>query len=194
MRRIIATILLFAVFGVSTISIAQEYEYEDYSWDPFMPIKGAFADISVGSPGFGIGIGGRYMCFGLNLALIGLANSTPAYALQHPPGVVINRNQPLPQGFEEDKFLSTMITADALLYADLFEKISLNASIGFYSRNDSILAKRVDTGSRYIYKNETDAGLCFGVGAEYVLNDKLNIGAGFHTERGAIIRFTYLWF
>ncbi len=193
MKKFIATILLFAVLGVSSISLAQEYN-DVYHWEPLNPIKGAFVDLSVGSPGFGIGAGFRYAFVGFNLGLIGLTNSSPVYALQYPPGVVIHRDRPLPSGYEEEKFLSSMLTGDVVFYADILEKISLNASIGHYARNDSILAKRIDTGSKYIYKNETESGLCFGVGAEYVLNDNFNVGAGYHTQRGVLFRLTYLWF
>ncbi|MBX3043004.1 MAG: hypothetical protein KIT33_02030 [Candidatus Kapabacteria bacterium] len=189
MKKFTALLLILSVFSITTVSVAQ-----DYKWDPFMPIKGAFADVSVGSDGFGIGAGGRYMMFGLNLGLTGILNNSPTYALQYPPGVTINRNEPLPVGYTEEKFMSMMINVDAMFYFDFFETLSLNASVGFYSKNDSILAKNIDTGSRYIYRNEPQSGLCFGVGAEYVLQDNLNVGAGFHTQRGAVIRLTYLWF
>jgi hypothetical protein len=189
MKKFIATILIFTIFGLTSASIAQEY-----AWEPLSPVKGVFGDVSVGSPGFGIGAGARYMFVGLNLSLMGLANSTPTYALQGPAGVFFNRNQPLPSGYEEEKFLSMMLAGDLIFYMDYFEKLSFNASIGYYSRNDSILAKNITTGSRYIYSNVTESGLCFGLGAEYVLNDNFNAGAGFHTQRGVVIRLTYLWF
>jgi hypothetical protein len=189
MKKFTTFLLIYSIMGLSSAAIAQEYK-----WDPMNPIKGVFADLSVGSNGFGIGAGARYMFFGLNLGLTGLANSSPSYAFQYPAGVVINRNQPLPGGYEEERFMSTMIHADLMLYFDYFESLSFNGSVGFYSKNDTILAKNITTGSRYIYRNETESGLCFGLGAEYVLNDYLNIGAGFHSQRGVAFRLTYLWF
>ncbi len=190
MKKIVSYLLIYSIFGLST-AVAQ---YDKYVWEPLTPIKGAFGDVSIGGDGLGVGIGARYMFFGLNIGLTGLANSTPAYALQAPSGVNIIRNQPLPSGFEEERFLSMMIDADLMLYFDLAETISFNASIGFYSKNDTILAKNIQNGSRFIYDNETESGLCFGLGAEYVLQESINVGAGYHTQRGILFRLTYLWF
>ena len=189
MKKITAFLLIYTIMGLTSTAVAQEYK-----WEPLSPIKGVFADFSIGSEGFGIGAGARYMFVGLNLGLTGLANSSPPYAHQNPPGVNIIRNQPLPPGYEEERFMSMMINGDLMFYMDYFEQFSFNASIGFYSKNDTILAKNTATGSRYIYNNETQSGLCFGIGAEYVLQDYLNVGAGYHTQRGVVVRLTYLWF
>ncbi len=175
--------------GFSTAAIAQ-----DYVWEPLSPIKGGFGDVSIGSPGFGVGAGFRYMFVGLGLGLVGLTSESPAYALQYPPGLSLNRNQPLPNGYEEEKFLSMMINGDIIFYFDLHEKVSFNLSAGYYSRNDSILAKNIVSGSRYIYRNQVESGMCFGLGAEYVLHDNFNIGAVYHSERGLLFRLTYIWF
>lgn len=191
MKRFVASILIVSIFALSTASVAQD---DKYVWEPLTPIKGVFGDISIGGDGFGVGAGARYMFVGFNLGLTGIANSTPAYAMQAPAGIRIDRSQPLPVGFEEEKFLSMMINADVLFYFDLAETISFNGSLGFYSKNDTILAKNVENGSRFIYKNETESGLCWGLGAEYVLQENINIGGGYHSQRGLTFRVTYLWF
>jgi hypothetical protein len=166
---------------------------DKYVWEPMLPIKGIFGDISFGNPGLGIGAGGRYMMFGLNLGLVGITNTSPAYAKQIPTGVTIRRDQPLPNGYEEERFLSTMINVDAMFFLDWTENVSFNVSLGYYSANDSILAKNIVSGSRYIYRNEVKSGMCYGVGLEYVIHVSANIGMGYHTERGFVFRATYIW-
>lgn len=191
MKKFTAYVLILTMFSLTSITVAQD-DSDGYKWDPFMPIKGAFGDVSVGSDGFGFGVGARYAFVGLNLALTGIANSSPSYQLYN-PNIPLKRTDPLPVGYTQERFMSMMINVDAMFYLDLFESLGFNASIGYYSKNDTILAKDMN-GSRLFWKNETDAGLCFGVGAEYLLQESFSVGAGFHTQRGAVIRLTYLWF
>jgi len=189
MKKFTACLLILTIFSLTSVSVAQE---DGYSWDPFLTVKGAFGDVSVGSDGFGFGVGARYAFVGLNIALTGIANTSPTYQL-HNPNIPLRRTDPLPVGYTQERFMSMMINADAMFYFDFFETLGFNASVGFYSKNDTILAKD-DKGSRLFWKNETESGLCFGVGAEYLLQESFSVGAGFHTQRGAVIRLTYLWF
>lgn len=191
MKKFISFILIYLIFGLSAVTAVFP---QDYKWEPLSPIKGVFADISVGGNGFGLGAGFRYSFIGLNLGLTGITNTSPTYAHQLPVGVVINRNQPLPNGYVEESFLSAMFNADAVFYLDLLENFSFNAQVGYYAKNDSVLAKNVATGSKYIYTTRAESGICLGAGIEYVLQENINIGASFHSVRGVLFRFTYLWF
>ncbi|HRP02269.1 MAG TPA: hypothetical protein PLE30_06430 [Candidatus Kapabacteria bacterium] len=182
-RNKVYSLIVVFIFFIATLS--------SYSIDFKNKQKAFFGDVGIGSPGLSIGAGYRYWFLGLNVSLGGFLNSIPGYNHSIPNGIKINRNEPLPNGFREDKYTSTLMCIDVNGYYEQFLPVILTASIGYYSQTDTVTAFQLSTGNRYLYKAETNSGLSFGIGAEYQINDIISAGAMFHTRRGILIRMTY---
>lgn len=160
----------------------------------FAKEKSIFGDIGYFGPGgLSVGVGVRYWFASLELGLSGFTKSVPNYSM-YSYDVGISPSQPLPMGFEEDKYTKILVTGDLGFYVDILDPFILFASIGFYSQQDTILAKDVQEGYRYYYKYYNSSGVAFGIGANYVLDDQFEIGLGYHTKRGVFARVTYYWF
>ena len=153
--------------------------------------RAVFGDVGLGSPGISLGAGFRYWFLGLNVSLGGFLNSIPGYNYQIPNGVKIRSYEPLPVGFREDRYTSTLLSIDLNGYYEQFLPFILTASIGYYTQTDTLTAYQVETGNRYYYKTETLDGIAFGIGAEYQINDIISAGALFHTRRGLLLRMSY---
>ncbi len=80
------------------------------------------------------------MFVGLNLGLTGWLTH---HHLMHtkPCGCNIIRNQPLPPGYEEERFMSMMINGDLMFYMDYFEQFSFNASSDFIPKMTQFLQR-----------------------------------------------------
>lgn len=155
-------------------------------------IKGLMFDLGYGGSGLSAAIGYRWWYFSGSLGLAGFANDLPSYAKYPPTGVVLSANQPLPSGYEEDRYTSIDVFGDVGLHYD-FYPYSAFVQIGFYNAQDSILAKNIESGSKYRYKVENSAGISWGLGLEYIFTKSITVGAGYHTRRGGFARLTYTW-
>lgn len=156
-------------------------------------VKGLFLDLGWGPAELGIGAGVRYWMFSGELWLGGLSVNTPNYAMQSPPGELISAGQPLPNGYEEESFTTTVIGFDAGFHYDFTPYWSAFAQVGFYSATDTVLARNISDNVYYRYRHETESGIAFGLGAEYAVSEQIVVGAGYHTRRGGFLRFTYQW-
>lgn len=160
----------------------------------FAKEKSIFGDIGYFGPGgLSVGVGVRYWFASLELGLSGFTKSVPNYSMNS-YDVGISPSQPLPSGYEEDKYTKILVTGDLGFYVDILDPFILFASVGFYSQQDTILAKEIQTGYHYYYKYYNSSGVAFGVGANYVWDDQFEIGLGYHTKRGVFARITYYWF
>jgi hypothetical protein len=161
------------------------------------PIKAALGDVTIGSPGLGASIGLRYDFIGLSFGMAGFLNSTPAYGNRPPQGVDITPSEPLPAGYEDDRITTILVDLNAHFFYNLkeldAERITLFGTVGYFAQNDTILAKDISTGFRYRYRSDTKSGLQVGGGIEYEFNLKLNVGAGFLSRRGLLLRVAYVW-
>ena len=183
---VIAAILL-------AISLTTGYaQDEEQSSSSSSYLKGIMLDLGYGGSGLSAGVGFRYWNFSAAIGIAGFANDIPNYARTSPTGVTITPNQPLPNGYSEDRYTSIDVYFDAGYHYD-FYPYSVFAQVGFYSAQDSILAKNMETGSKYFYATESTSGFCFGLGGEYIVNDQVTLGVGYHTRRGGFARFTYTW-
>ncbi len=162
-----------------------------YSIDFSNKQKAFFGDVGIGSPGISVGAGYRYWFLGLNVSLGGFLNSVPGYSLQIPTGSKINRNEPLPNGFREDRYTTTLMCIDLNGYYEQFLPFIITASLGYFSQTDTLTAFQIATSNRYFYRHESTSGLSFGIGAEYQINDIISAGAMFHSKRGLLFRVTY---
>jgi len=160
----------------------------------FAKEKSIFGDVGYFGPGgLSLGVGVRYWFASLELGLSGFAKSVPNYSMNS-YDVGITPTQPLPGGYVEDKYTKIIVTGDLGFYVDILDPFIIFASVGFYSQQDTILAKEIQTGYHYFYKYYNSSGVAFGIGANYVLNDVFEIGLGYHTKRGVFARVTYYWF
>lgn len=153
--------------------------------------KAFFGDIGIGEPGFSLGVGYRYWFFGVQISYAGLFNSIPPYAYTAPADAKINPYSPLPMGFREDRYTASLLTIDLNGYFEAFLPFIVVGSIGYYTQADTVTAFQTATNNRYFYKYESSSGLCFGIGAEYQINDLISAGLLYHTKRGVLGRFTY---
>lgn len=190
-RKILASILIFAISLIPFAnSIAESDEY-------YPPVKGIFIDVGAGGDGMSANLGFRYSYFSVALGLVGFANTIPNYSLTPPIGVIINPNQPLPNGFEADSYTGLIVTADAGFHFDYFYPYTVFATVGFFNQQDSVLAKDNSTGvtrgNKYFWRAENSLGLTFGLGGNYQINDYVALGLGYHTKRGVYGQFLYTW-
>jgi hypothetical protein len=155
-------------------------------------INGLMFDLGYGGSGASVAVGYRWWHFSGALGLSGFANDIPNYAKVPPVGVVISQNQPLPSGYESQSYTAIDVFLDAGFHID-FYPYSAFAQIGFFTSQDTILAKNLETGSRYRYATSSDAGMSFGGGLEYIYSKNLTFGAGYHTRRGIFARVMYTW-
>jgi len=194
----IAVFLLLASILTPSQIFAQSENQSSEEYYPapvlFAKEKSIFGDIGYFGPGgLSLGVGARYWFASLELGLSGFAKSVPNYSMNS-YDVKITPSQPLPAGYVEDKYTKILVTADLGFYVDILDPFIIFASVGFYSQQDTILAKEFNSDVRYYYKYYNSSGVAFGVGANYVLNDVFEIGLGYHTKRGVFARVTYYWF
>lgn len=143
--------------------------------------------------GLSAALGFRYWLFSFSIGLSGFANKIPAYSMDS-YSVNINPMQPLPNGYEEEKYGALLVTADLGFHYDITENIGLFASIGYYSSTDTLLAYNYSKDIRYYYKYYVSDGIAFSVGGDYFLTDQIKAGLGYHTRRGIFARISYIWF
>ncbi len=198
MKSIFNNFLMFLTAAVicSSVLYAQDDagNTEDNDGKPEAPFKSIFMDIGGGGPaGLSAAVGFRYSFASLSIGIAGFAKDIPNYST-NTYGVQINPSSALPSGYTEDRYTALIVTGDAAFYLDYFKPVTLFGSIGFYSAQDSVLAKKITSDERYLWKTENKSGLCFGVGAVYPIADMIEIGAGYHTKRGVFARLTYYWY
>lgn len=188
---------LLVIVGISILSFnsqilfaqSSEEEYE-YSTD----YKAIQVDLGYSSyAGISAALGFRYWLFSFSLGLSGFANKIPAYSMDS-YSVKINPMQPLPNGYEEEKYGALLVTADLGFHYDITENIGLFASIGYYSATDTLLAHDYNKDVRYYYKYHVSDGLAFSLGGDYFVSDDIKAGLGYHTRRGIFARLSYIWF
>lgn len=168
-----------------------------YADDDFEPIKAIFIDVGGGGNGMSAALGFRYSFASLSVGLAGFTNKIPNYALTPPTGVYFNPTQPLPSGYTEDKHLGLIVSFDAGFHLDYFYPYTFFATVGYFTQQDSVLAKevRIDGRSpnRYAYRVENTDGFAFGGGGNYQISDYVALGLGLHTKRGIYGQFVYTW-
>jgi len=135
-------------------------------------------------------IGFRYWFFGVSLGLAGFAKNLPAFRKD----VIIKESE---IGSTET-FTKMVFHGDVNLYWDLNPKVSLFGMVGYYSKSDSILARKVyqitDPDNYYYkYKANTSSGFCFGIGGHYFFESQLLIGLGYHSISGFFAQVGYWW-
>lgn len=186
MNKKIFTIGLMIIFMFFTVSPSHSSSFSTPK------INGLMFDLGYGGSGLSATVGYRWWHFSGSLGIAGFANDIPNYARTSPTGVVISANQPLPSGYESESYTSIDVYADAGFHID-FYPYSAFAHIGFFTAQDSILAKNIETGSRYRYATRSESGMSFGGGLEYIYSKNLTFGAGYHTRRGIFARIMYTW-
>lgn len=169
-----------------------DYEYVD-DYEREGPYKGIFFELGSGAAGLSTAVGFRYSFASLALGLSGFANSIPNYSQIPPTGIYFNPNSELPSGYVSEKHTGLIVTGEAGFYLDYFDPITVFGTIGYYSQQDSVLAKQEVTGARYSYKVENTAGITFGLGANYSLSQWVCLGLGFNNKRGVYGQFMYTW-
>ncbi|MEN6295256.1 MAG: hypothetical protein ABFD61_03895 [Chloroherpetonaceae bacterium] len=196
----IAIAILLSIVQIPQLVFADDqFDDENVTDASTVPVffakeKSVFGDIGYFGPGgLSLGVGVRYWFASLELGLSGFAKSIPNYSM-YSSEVQIYPTQPLPNGYEEDKYSKIIVTGDLAFYLDRLDPFIIFASVGFYSQQDSILAKNIQTGDRYYYKYYNTSGASFGLGVNYVYSDQFQIGLGYHTKRGVFARVTYYWF
>lgn len=189
--------LLFIFFGIAVLSVSnspllskdteEEYVYAtDYKAIQFDLGYSNYAGLSAAA-------GFRYWLFSFSIGLSGFANSIPPYSPDS-YGVNINPMQPLPSGYEEEKYGALLVTADLGFHYDITDYIGLFASVGYYSATDTILAYNPTKDVRYYYKYYVSDGLAFSFGGDYFFTETIKAGLGYHTRRGIFARISYIWF
>ncbi|MCX8054518.1 MAG: hypothetical protein N3A67_02480 [Ignavibacteria bacterium] len=190
MKKIITLILIVSFFTHNYIANAQPSDNED------VMLKGLMLDFGGGSDGLSMAFGFRYWLASLSIGVVGFANKIPKYSNVPPVGVNLNPSQPLPNGFVEEKHTGIIVTFDGAIHYEMFPW-NFFGSIGYYTQQDSVLAKQVNTTGqilgRYSYKVENSQGIAFGAGANYYLSDNIGVGIGLHTKRGVYAQFVYVW-
>ena len=189
-RKLLSTVMIATLIAMSVSTVLAQEEKTESSGSSV--IKGIMLDLGYGGSGLSAGVGFRYWNVSAAIGIAGFANDIPNYARSSPTGVTISPSQPLPSGYSEDHYTSIDVYFDAGYHYD-FYPYSVFAQVGFYSAQDSILAKNMETGSKYFYATESTSGFCFGLGGEYIVNDQVTLGVGYHTRRGGFARFTYTW-
>jgi len=188
-------LFLILVLGISCSNMPnlfsqpteEEYEYAD-------DYKALQFDLGYTNySGLSAALGFRYWLFSFSIGLSGFANKIPAYSMDS-YSVNINPMQPLPNGYEEEKYGALLVTADLGFHYDITENIGLFASIGYYSSTDTLLAYNYNNYIRYYYKYYVSDGIAFSVGGDYFLTDQIKAGLGYHTRRGIFARISYIWF
>lgn len=191
MKKISTTILIFLFLMHNFIATAQSPEQSDD-----VKLKGILLDAGASKDGLGVALGFRYWFASLSIGVTGFANKLPKYSNIPPTGIYFNPNQPLPNGYVEDKYTGVIVTFDAGLHYEFFPW-NFFANVGYYTQQDSILAKEIRTDgrtpARYSYRVENSQGIAFGGGANYYLTDNLGIGLGLHTKRGVYAQIIYVW-
>lgn len=186
-------LLLLIAFSFNQVVLAQSDTYEPVA-DKDAVIKAFMLDIGYGGEGgLSAAIGFRYWFASLSVGLSGFAKDIPNYA-QYDPSTGINPSQPLPNGYEEERYPAIILTADLGLHYDLNEQIGLFANVGVYSQQDTLIGKNYTNGNRYYWKYYNSSGLAFGGGVDYAFAEQLIAGIGYHTKRGVFARISYFWF
>lgn len=187
--------VIFLVLGILCLNILnlytqpneEEYEYAtDYK---ALQLDLGYTNYS----GLSAAIGFRFWLFSFSIGLSGFANKIPAYSMDS-YSVNINPMQPLPSGYEEEKYGALLVTADLGLHYDITENIGLFASVGYYSATDTLLAYDFRKDVRYYYKYFVSDGVAFSLGGDYFITDQIKAGLGYHTRRGIFARLSYIWF
>jgi len=184
-------IMLIGIFCSSALfsqtKIDNEYpEDEEYDW-VYLNL-----DLGYGSRGIGGALGFRYSFFGLGVSATGFATDIPNTSPYTPS------NQ---ANLVEKKYPSNTVCLDFFGYYDL-DEVSLFANIGYYASVDSILSWDKQEHVYYRSGGVTQAGLCYGLGAQIPLTfiDESNVrleqlvgGIGYHSKLGLYIRIAYRW-
>ena len=191
MKKILFILLGIALINLSAVSLFSQQSEEEYEY--VTDYKALQVDLGYSSyAGISAAVGFRYWLFSFSIGLSGFANSIPAYSMDN-YSVNINPMQPLPTGYEEEKYGALLVTADLGFHYDITEDIGLFASIGYYSATDTLLAYNYTKDIRYFYKHYVSDGVAFSLGGDYFVTDVIKAGLGYHTRRGVFARISYIW-
>lgn len=195
MKFFLHLLIVLTLFSTNyAFSQLEETNADTFAEEPVGFIKAINGDIGYFGPaGLSLAAGFRYWFAGFTLGISGISKSIPNYAL-YDPSVPINPNLPLPNGFDEKSYPALIVTGDFTYYHQIVKQLTAFGSLGFYSQQDTVLAWDYTNNYYYYYKHISKAGICFGIGGEYLYSENLNIGLGYHTKRGLFARITYFWF
>lgn len=191
MKKILFILFGIALFCVNSLNLLSQQSEEEYEYAT--DYKAIQVDLGYSNyAGVSAAVGFRYWLFSFSIGLSGFANSIPAYS-KDSYSVQINPMQPLPTGYEEEKYGALLVTADLGFHYDITENIGLFASVGYYSSTDTLLAYDYKKDIRYYYKHYVSDGIAFSVGGDYFVTEDIKAGLGYHTRRGIFARISYIW-
>lgn len=190
MKKLLNILLMLCfVVALSNSAFSQDDDYYgDYEELP--EIKQLFLDIGYGENGLGAGLGFRYSFFGFGLNLAGFAKDIPNY-------ITYERIRPEDIASTE-KYPTIIISLDGYLFYDIDDYFSVFGNVGFFIQGDSVLARKRDSENKlsdlYMYKTETTNGVTFGAGLQYLLEEYIGFGVGYHNKKGFFAQISYFWF
>ncbi len=191
MKKYLVAFWVISLLILSSINLLSQSSQEDYEYAT--DYKAIQLDLGYTNySGISAAVGFRYWLFSFSIGLSGFANKIPPYSL-YDNSVNINPMQPLPTGYEEEKYGALLVTADLGFHYDITENIGLFASIGYYSSTDTLLAYNYTRDLRYYYKYYVSDGIAFSLGGDYFITDDIKAGLGYHTRRGIFARISYIW-
>lgn len=192
MKKFLFIALTTIFLIVNSLNLFSQFSEEEYEYAT--DYKAIQVDLGYSNyAGISAAVGFRYWLFSFSIGLAGFANKVPAYSMDS-YSVNINPMQPLPNGYEEERYGALLVTADLGFHYDITENIGLFASIGYYSATDTLLAYNYTKDIRYYYKYYVSDGVALGVGGDYFVTDDIKAGLGYHTRRGIFARLSYIWF
>lgn len=197
-KTFVLAIMLLLFAGLSAIA-QEDYEYDETVPADDVPIKSIMLDLGHTLNGSGLCFGGgfKYWNVGVTFGLAGLAPDRPNY----------DRHSVQPEQITEKKnFKALMINIDAHYYFNLemFEPLTVFASVGYYSQSDSTIARTISDENRGVYDlwylvagtegHNSESGICFGAGVQYPVSDNIALGIALHSRKGIYAQFEYYWY
>ncbi len=188
-------LLSFLLF-ISVLNAQDEYgEYSPVCGPGviYAETKVLFAEAGYGPRDLTLGIGFRWDFIGLDINLGGFMDNTPNY-------MYATKQYPYPKEFNEYTYARTTLTINASYYYD-YEEYSFFASVGYFNQVDTALVRSLDAGgTRGVFFPRRGnpaiktSGICFGLGANYFIDEKYVAGLGYHTKKGVFLQFGYYFY
>lgn len=190
LKKCLITMILFIsiLFNIyAQESIPPKPDKIEMSTEDLPPIKYAFGNVGYGPYWLWAAGGFRWWYFGISFGVSGFNKSLPPFrsdTLLMPGQIATTEDHP-----------KLILHGEASFYYDVNPYLSLFASIGYYSENDSVLARPYDYHDPYLYRygTRTFGGLCFGLGGHYFLESQIGIGLGYQTKNGFYVQLGYFW-
>ena len=191
--------IILLLFILSQLILRAENKTQKDSDEIYEGPKVLMFNLGYGSLDLSAGAGFRYSIpslpigVGLSICLSGFNTTMPGYIYADP-------GHPMPtKGIEKTTFPRIMLGADAVIYYDLSEKISLFGTLGFYMQSDSILYKENSSGTYYRSSDTraqfvTNSGMSYGLGIQYFITDAIEVGLAYQSKMGIYGQIGYAWY